>query len=111
VSSCPRLCALANPGLPGFARFWGRDISRFADLSRTTGNPAYGRIHLGKFPAGNFGFGVSASGTPEAPALAIGGSGLPLGFLQETFSLERLEHDCRMPPDVIAGGIAMPSTQ
>jgi hypothetical protein len=92
----------ANPGLPGFARFWVRDIARSADLGRTTRNPASGRMGLEKFPAGNFGLSASAAGPADPGAAARWPSRFPSSFLQETLASTR-------PHVANAGEIAMPS--
>jgi hypothetical protein len=101
----------ANPGFPGFSRFWVRRFARSLELARKTLERALRRMRSENFPAGKRGIWRAAESSSEFPAWIQGTIESHRTFLQESFHLRSSRANHRLPAAAITRGIAMPPTK
>jgi hypothetical protein len=111
MSAPPRQQHLANPGLPGFARFGGERLARSPTLTGTV--PVWPRRDsgAGNFPAGKFPDSERCASGLQATAEYSARRCTCKTFLQESFYTGRASEFLGAPEPACRGGRVMRTTQ
>jgi hypothetical protein len=111
MRALPQEQLLANPGLPGFARFGGQGFTQFGLLAGTAPGRVLGDPHPENFPVGKF----ATSGVYVWGGLLVGARRLNLEiyktFLQESSCISLAAANFESAKRTHTGGRVMPTTQ
>ncbi len=111
MSARPTPVFTANPGLPGFSRFWVLGFVRSREMGQWALDQSERRIDREYFPTGKFSFGVPLTRCSEVSCQAPQIDQSPKTFLQESFSRPPLWTNLPSATRATTGGLVMPPTK
>lgn len=111
MSGRPTPVFTANPGLPGFSRFWQSGIAPSREMGQWALDQSERRIAREYFPTGKFSFGVSLMRCPEVSCQAPQIDQSPKTFLQESFPRPASWTNLPIATRATTGGLVMPPTK